>query len=66
MYQTKIWLDTYEDIENNGMKYYVVIKGDLVEQIFNDIKSLDFPGGSAVEYPPEIQETQETQLWSLG
>ena len=62
MCQTRIWLDTYEDIEKNGMKYYVVIKSDLVEKIFNDIKSLDFPRGSAVEYPPAIQETQETQV----
>ena len=27
---------------------------------------LGFPGGSAVKNPPAIQETQETQGWSLG
>ena len=73
MYQKRIWLDTYEDIEKNGMKYYVVIKSDLVEKIFNDIKSLDFPSGSAVEYPSAIQEIWrhrfdpwfEKILWSM-
>ena len=27
---------------------------------------LDFPGGSAVKNPPEMQKTQETQVRSLG
>ena len=31
MSQTRFWLDTCEDIEKNGMKYYVVIKSNLAE-----------------------------------
>ena len=27
---------------------------------------LDFPGGSVVKNLPAMQETQETQVWSLG
>ena len=28
--------------------------------------SWHFPGGSVVKSPPVVQETQETQFWSLG